>query len=126
MGALYDYVQRHIDSQSYPPSGRDVAKAIGISPTALAGWRELKHLPAEKHLRSAARVFGVGYVELLTAALQDTYLHAEASTDELDLIGRLAPVLSAGEVERIVQRVMDERIQQGSQGRDSDQKEAHR
>lgn len=72
MGKLWDIVQGHIDSSPYPPSERQVAARIGISPTALSNWRKPKRLPEVENLRALGRLAGVPYSDVLEAALEDT------------------------------------------------------
>lgn len=72
MGKLWDIVQDHIDSSPYPPSERQVAKKLGMSPTGLANWRYPRGLPAAENLRALARLAGVPYSTVLEAALADT------------------------------------------------------
>ncbi|GII98355.1 helix-turn-helix protein [Sediminihabitans luteus] len=83
MGQLWDIVQAHIDSAPYPPSERQVAARLGISPTALAKWREPKRLPDVENLRSLARLAGVPYRSVLGAALADTG-YEEREQDQTD------------------------------------------
>lgn len=74
MGKLWDIVQTHIDSSPYPPSERQVAKALGISPGGLSKWKSPKSLPDLDNLVSLvslSRVAGVPYSEVLAAALED-------------------------------------------------------
>jgi transcriptional regulator with XRE-family HTH domain len=101
-------VQAHIDAAPYPPSERQLAKRIGVSPSALGAWRAPKSLPREKHLRAAARVVGVPYAQVLRAALQDAgYLQSEALPAESDLVETLAGTsLDEKQVEAIVRRVL--------------------
>lgn len=70
LGAI---VQTHIDSQPYPPTPRQVARAIGITQTALTNWTAhgVTRLPTIENLQALARVTGTPYPEILTAALQD-------------------------------------------------------
>lgn len=96
MGNLWEIVRGHIDSSMYPPSERQVAKRLGISPTALANWRNPKSLPGAENLRSLARIAGVPYVQVLQAALEDAgYLEpapAESPrAEDLDLAAYAAP-----------------------------------
>lgn len=72
MGKLWDIVQAHRDAQKYPPSERQIARALDISPTALSNWREPKALPSAKNLRALAQLAGVPYSAVLEAALEDT------------------------------------------------------
>lgn len=78
MGRLWDILQRHIDSAPYPPSERQVAARLGVSPTTLANWRDPKKLPSRENLQAIADLVGVRYSVVLDAALYDTGYH-EAS-----------------------------------------------
>lgn len=78
MGLLWDLIQKHIDSAPYPPSERAVATKLGVSPTTLGNWRDLKRLPSRENLQAIADLVGVRYSVVLDAALRDTGYH-EAS-----------------------------------------------
>lgn len=71
MGKLFDLIQAHIDGQEYPPSERDVARKLGVSPTTLANWRNPKKLIDKEHLVSIAQVTGNPYIRVLDALLED-------------------------------------------------------
>lgn len=75
MGRLWDIIQRHIDSAPYPPSERQVARRLGVSPTTLANWRDPKNLPSRENLQAIAELVGVRYASVLDAALYDTGYH---------------------------------------------------
>lgn len=75
MGRLWDIVQRHIDEAPYPPSERQVAAKLGVSPTTLANWREPRKLPSRENLEAIAALAGVRYSVVLDAALYDTGYH---------------------------------------------------
>lgn len=56
----------------YRPSLRKVAEqVVGVTPTTLTNWRQLRDMPEEKNLRALAQLTGVGYDEVLRAALLD-------------------------------------------------------
>lgn len=78
MGLLWDLLQRHIDAAPYPPSERQVAARLGVSPTTLGNWRELKRLPSRENLEAIADLVGVRYSVVLEAALRDTGYHEDA------------------------------------------------
>lgn len=71
MGKLYDLIQEHIDAQPYGVSERQVARAIGVTPTTLKNWREPKRLIDKEHLLSIARVTRNPYHRVLDALLED-------------------------------------------------------
>lgn len=71
MGKLYDIIQTHIDAQPYEVSVRQVAKALGVTPTTVANWREPTQLVRKDHLEAIARVTGTPYREVLAALLAD-------------------------------------------------------
>lgn len=78
MGKLYGLIQAHIDAQPYGVSERQVARAIGVTQTTLANWREPKRLIAKEHLLAISRVTGVPYLRVLDALLDDIgYLREE-------------------------------------------------
>jgi len=95
MGLLWDLIQKHIDNAPYPPSERQVAHKLGVSPNALRFWRDPKKLPSRENLQAIADLVGVRYSVVLDAALHDTGYHEEsrvihlrprpASTIEADL-----------------------------------------
>lgn len=78
MGKLWELLQRHIDSSPYPPSERQVAAKLGVSPTTLGKWRNPKNLPARENLQAVADLVGVRYAVVLDAALYDTGYHEGA------------------------------------------------
>lgn len=71
MGKLYAIIQKHMDAQPYGVSERQVAKAIGVTPTTLSNWREPKRLIDKKHIQAISRVTGVPYLRVLDALLDD-------------------------------------------------------
>lgn len=71
MGRLYALIQAHIDAQPYAVSDRQIAKALGVSPTTLKNWRTPTKLIAKKHLEAISRVTGVPYRVVLEALLED-------------------------------------------------------
>lgn len=75
MGRLWDLLQRHIDAAPYPPSERQVAYRLRVSPTTLANWRDPKKLPSRENLQAIADLVGVRYAVVLDAALYDTGYH---------------------------------------------------
>lgn len=75
MGMLWDLIQKHIDNAPYPPSERQVARKLGVSPNTLAHWRDLKRLPSRENLEAIAALVGVRYSVVLDAALRDTGYH---------------------------------------------------
>ncbi|MFC0626114.1 helix-turn-helix domain-containing protein [Kribbella deserti] len=75
MGRLWDLIQHHIDSSPYPPSERQVALKLGVPPTLLRKWKELKRLPSRDNLEAIADLVGVRYAVVLEAALYDTGYH---------------------------------------------------
>lgn len=78
MGMLWSLIQKHIDSAPYPPSERQVAYKLGVSPNALRFWRDPKKLPSRENLQAIADLVGVRYSVVLDAALHDTGYHEES------------------------------------------------
>jgi transcriptional regulator with XRE-family HTH domain len=72
MGLLWDIIQQHVDNAPYPPSVRQLAARLKVSPTTVANWREPRDLPARENLVALAELTGRSYDEILDAALQDT------------------------------------------------------
>jgi transcriptional regulator with XRE-family HTH domain len=84
MGRLFELIEAHMDAQEYRPSERDVARAMGVSPTTLSNWREPKKLIDKEHLLAIARVTGSPYLRVLDALLEDigySNPHAESRPD---------------------------------------------
>lgn len=75
MGKLWELLQRHIDGEKYPPSERQVAARLGVSPTTLGNWRDPRKLPSRENLQAIADLVGVRYAVVLDAALRDTGYH---------------------------------------------------
>lgn len=75
MGMLWDLIQRHIDNVGYPVSERTIAAKVGVTPTTLKHWRDLKRLPSRDNLEAIATLVGVRYSVVLDAALRDTGYH---------------------------------------------------
>lgn len=78
MGMLWELIQKHIDNAPYPPSERQVAARLGVSPTTLGNWRDPKKLPSRENLQAIADLVGVRYSVVLDAALYDTGYHEGA------------------------------------------------
>lgn len=83
MGRLYDIIQAHIDAQKYPPSIRQLALELGVSPTTVANWRSIKKLPGAEHLEAIARVTGTPVRDVFYAAGVDAgYIVETGQADE--------------------------------------------
>lgn len=80
MGKLWEILQRHIDASPYPPSERQVAAKLNVSPTTLGNWRDPKKLPSRENLQAIADLVGVRYSVVLEAALYDTGYHESTVT----------------------------------------------
>lgn len=79
MGKLWQLLQSHIDGEKYPPSERQVAAKLGVSPTTLGNWRAPRKLPSRENLQAIADLIGSRYSVVLDAALYDTGYHESAS-----------------------------------------------
>lgn len=88
MGRLYDIIQAHIDTQPYAVSVRQVATAIGVSPTTVSNWRNPKELPRKEHLEAIAQVTGRPYDEVLYAAMFDAGYVVETVVSDEELVRR--------------------------------------
>jgi transcriptional regulator with XRE-family HTH domain len=95
MGKLWDVVQAHMDGEPYRVSQRQVALKLGISPTALGNWRQLRSLPEADHLRALANLTGTPYLRVLDAALEDAGYLPKAGGDH-DEPRDTAPSTQAG------------------------------
>lgn len=92
MGRLYDLIQRHIDTQHYEVSERQVAQKIGVTQTTLSNWQHPKRLIEKKHLVAISRVINVPYETVRDALLDDIgYLREESDGD-----GNAAPTSNVG------------------------------
>lgn len=108
MGKLWELLQRHIDAAPYPPSERQVAARLNVSPTTLANWREPKKLPSRENLQAIADLVGVRYSVVLDAALYDTGYHEasglpaveEVEAQRQTLLAALADLDGRGENDR--------------------------
>lgn len=77
MGKFWDLIQAHIDEQPYPPSERQLARRLNVTPSTLANWREPKQLIEKRHIEAVADLAGVTYARALDALLYDAgYLPA--------------------------------------------------
>jgi transcriptional regulator with XRE-family HTH domain len=70
-GHLWAIVEEWMDSMSYPPSGRKLAQRIGVSHSALTGWKFGESFPSVANLHALAAEIGVPYERLLDAVLID-------------------------------------------------------
>jgi len=88
MGQLYNMIQNHMDAQPYGVSQRQVAKALGVSPTTLKNWQAPKDLIDKEHLRAISRLTGVPYLRVLDALLHDIgYLTEDPPTPGREVRG---------------------------------------
>lgn len=71
MGRLFDLIERHRESQAYPPTYSRIAEQVGVSRQTLLNWREPTQLIKKDHLRALAGVTGVPYQRVLDALLED-------------------------------------------------------
>lgn len=70
-GYLWAIVQEWRDSMPYPPSERQIAKRLGVSPSALGAWKRAESFPTATNLRALAAEIGAPYERLLNAVLID-------------------------------------------------------
>lgn len=71
MGRFYDLIQQHIDEQTYPPSDRELARKLNVTPSTLANWRNPRKLIERGHIEAVADLAGVSYTRALDALLDD-------------------------------------------------------
>lgn len=95
MGKLWDLLQRHIDGEKYPPSERQVAARLGVSPTTLGNWRDPKKLPSRENLQAIADLVGVRYSVVLEAALWDTGYHEAGEAQVVQIRKRPVTTIEA-------------------------------
>lgn len=83
--ALWSLVSAHLDRTSI--TERSFARQAGLKHQTLNAWkhRELRQLPHRESLTQLASALGLPYLEVLTAALQDTgYVDSPTSTMSRD------------------------------------------
>lgn len=72
VGRLWDLFEAFRDGQRYPPSERQIARELGMSPTAFGNWKAaLANLPRPENLSKFAEIIDVSYSRVLDAALHD-------------------------------------------------------
>jgi transcriptional regulator with XRE-family HTH domain len=71
VGKFYGLIQQHVDEQAYPPSERELARRLGVTPSTLANWRHPKKLAEKRHIEAVAELAGVSYTRALDALLED-------------------------------------------------------
>lgn len=71
MGKFWDLIQQHMDDQRYTPSERKVAKQLGVTPSTLSNWRDVKQLITAEHIQAVAELTGAPYGKVLDALLED-------------------------------------------------------
>lgn len=71
VGRFYDLIQQHVNEQTYPPSERELARRLRVTPSTLANWRTPKRLIEKAHLEAVAELTGVPYIRVLDALLED-------------------------------------------------------
>lgn len=71
VGKFYDLIQAHVDEQAYPPSERELARRLGVTPSTLSNWRTPKKLIEKRHIEAVADLAGVSYARALDALLDD-------------------------------------------------------
>jgi transcriptional regulator with XRE-family HTH domain len=120
MGRLWDILQRHIDESPYPPSERQVAAKLGVSPTTLANWRDPKKLPSRENLEAIANLVGVRYAVVLDAALYDTGYHESGEVVAM----RRRPAATVEAELRVARATLDEWDELKVTGRDAERKRA--
>lgn len=98
MGRLWELIEEHRNSQDYPPSVRQIALKLDVSPTTVNNWKSPKDLPSRKNLEALAVLLNRPYLEILAIALADTqYLNDEtvSSIDPSDRIRLQIAALNA-------------------------------
>lgn len=95
-GRLWELIENHRNSQPYPPSYRQIAYRLGVSPSTVTNWKNPKVLPDREHLEALAKLVGLDYPTVLTIALGDTRYLSDITrdSDEVDKV-TLAMVKSA-------------------------------
>lgn len=70
-GALWDLIQMWMDSMPYPPSQRQLAQRLEVSPSALTDWKYGRGFPSPANVRKVAEELGTPYERVLDAVLKD-------------------------------------------------------
>lgn len=94
MGMLWDLIDGYRDRQEWPPSYRQIAGKIGVSPTALMNWRTISRLPESEHLRALSDLIGVPYSRVLDAALGDAGYYEQTGGEGR---GQRSPSMNTGQ-----------------------------
>lgn len=71
VGKFYGLIQAHIDEQAYPPSKRELARRLNVSPSTLDNWKAPKDLIEKQHIEAVAELVGITYARALDALLED-------------------------------------------------------
>lgn len=70
-GYLWAVIQGWLDAQRYPPSQRQLARAIGVSHGLITEWKYARAFAGPKALERLAEELRVPYEVVLDAALND-------------------------------------------------------
>lgn len=71
VGKFWDLIQQHVEEQAYPPSERELARRLNVTPSTLANWKAPKKLIAKEHIVAVADLVGVRYERARDALLED-------------------------------------------------------
>lgn len=68
---LWDLIQRYMDDPGhrYPPKPADLARETGVSEQLISKWKMKPTMPSVEQLARFSKGTGIGYFELLIAAL---------------------------------------------------------
>lgn len=70
-GEVWALIQQWMDSIPYPPSQRQLAAKLQVSPTTITDWKYGRGFPSPDNLRRLANEIGVPYERVLDAVLLD-------------------------------------------------------
>ena len=70
-GHLWAVIQKWMDAMPYPPSQRQLAKAIGVSHGLITEWKYARAFAGPEALERLAKEMRVPYEVVLDAALRD-------------------------------------------------------
>ncbi|QSR25561.1 hypothetical protein CFH99_07985 [Nocardioides aromaticivorans] len=78
-GALWGLIQAWMDSMRYPPTQRQLADRIGVSPSAVTDWKYGRGFPTPDNVQKIAAEISKPYETVLDAVLKDRGYRVERS-----------------------------------------------
>lgn len=81
-GALWGLIQLWMDSMPYPPTQRQLARRLEVSPSALTDWKYGRGFPSPENVRKVATEIGTPYEKVLDAVLRDRGYRIETPAEK--------------------------------------------